>query len=101
MKKEDILKKAREEDTDEMENFVMDKSQSWVFLVMGICLIVFTMIKQERGEQTSDLTFTIALGMSVGNIYRFVKLRRTNYLIWAIITAICAVICLIFFIMHH
>lgn len=95
MKKEDILKKAREEDSDEMETFVRDKSMSVVFIVMGICIAVFIWIRQDLNERYCDLPFTVALGASAGNFYRFAKLHNAKSLCIAIVTGICAVFYLI------
>lgn len=95
MKKEDILKKAQEEGSDEMETFVRDKSMSVMFVVMGICIIVFMWIRQDLGERCCDLPFTVALGASVGNFYRFAKLHKAKCLCIAIVTGICAVFYLI------
>lgn len=101
MKKEEILAKAQEENSDEMKNFVQDKSMWWVFIAMGICLIAFSIIKQNMGQHTSDLTVTICAGACAGNIYRFAKLHSKKSLFGAIITGIGAVVCSIFFIVEH
>lgn len=95
MKKEDILKKAQEEGADEMENFVRDKSMSVMFIVMGICIAVFMWIRQDLNERYCDLPFTVALGASAGNFYRFAKVRKAKNLCIAIVTGICAVFYLI------
>ncbi len=101
MKKEDILKKAQEENTDEMEKFIQDKSMWWIFIVMVVCLIAFSIIRQENGQSTSDLTVTITSGVAAGNYYRFAKLRNKSNLLAAIFMTVGAIICLIFFILEH
>lgn len=101
MKKDDVLKKAREESSDEMKEFVQDKSMRWVFAAMGISLVIFTLVKQNMGQNTTDITVTLCVGASAGCFYRFSKLHDGKNLFGAITAAICAVVCLIFFIIHH
>ena len=101
MKKEDILKKAREESSDEMEKFVQDKSMWWVFIAMGVCLIAFSLIRLENNQHPTDLAATISAGACAGFIYRYSKLRDGRNLFSAITTGICAVICLVLFIFHQ
>ncbi len=101
MKKEDILKKAREEGTDEMEKTVQDKSMWWVFIAMGVCLIVFSLIRLENDQHPTDLAATISAGASAGCFYRFSKLHDKRNLFAFITTGICAAVCIILFIIHH
>lgn len=101
MKKEDILKKAREEGSDEMERFVRDKSMWWVFIAMGACLIVFSLIKLENDQHPTDLAATICAGACAGCFYRFSKLRDKRDLFGAITTGVCAVVCFVLFLLHH
>lgn len=101
MNKDDILKKAREEGSGEMEKSVRDRSMWWVFITMGVFLIVFAFIKLENDQHPTDLTATICAGACAGNFYRFAKLREKRDLFSAILTGICAVVCLVLFIIHH
>lgn len=101
MKKEDILKKAREEGSDEMEKSVQDKSMWWVFIAMGICLIVFSLIRLENDQNPTDIAATINAGACAGSFYRYSKLRDGRNLFSAITTGICAVICIVLIILHH
>lgn len=101
MKKEDILKKAREEGSDEMEKSVQDKSMWWVFIAMGVCLIVFSLIRLENDQSPDDLAATISAGACAGCSYRFSKLHDKRNLFAAITTGICAVILIVLFILHH
>lgn len=101
MKKEDILKKAQEEGSDEMEKSVQDKSMWWVFIAMGVCLIVFSLIKLENDQDPTDLAATINAGACAGCFYRYSKLHDKRNLFASITTGICAVVCTILFIMHH
>lgn len=84
------MKKAQEEGSDEMETFMRDKSISVMFIVMGICIAVFMWIRQDLNERYCDLPFTVALGASVGNFYRFARLHKAKSLCIAIVTGICA-----------
>lgn len=101
MKKEEILKKAREEGSDEMEKSVQDKSMWWVFIAMGICLIVFSLIRLENDQHPTDLAATICSGACAGFFYRYSKLRDRRNLFSAITTGISAVILVVLFILHH
>lgn len=101
MKKEDILKKAREEGSDEMEKFVQDKSMWWVFIAMGVCLIAFSMVRSYNDQNPTDLAATISTGASAGCFYRYSRLHDNRNLFAAITTGICAVILIVLFIFHH
>lgn len=101
MKKEEILKKAREEGSDEMEKSVQDKSMWWVFIAMGLCLIVFSLIRLENDQHPTDLAATISTGASAGFFYRYSRLHDGRNLFTAITTGICAIICIVLFILHH
>ncbi len=101
MKKDEILAKAREEKSDEMETFVRDKSMAVIFCVMGVCLIIFISIRQELHERCCDLPFTVALGASAGCFYRFARLKNAKNLIIGIITGLCAIVYLILTILGH
>lgn len=85
MKKDEILSKARAEKSDEMEQFVQDKSTIWVILAMLICLIVFSYTRLQRNMQTEDYTATLCIAIAVGNFYRFAKAKNLHYLIQGII----------------
>ncbi len=85
MKKDEILAKAHEEKTDEMENFVQDKSMKWIFMAMFICLCVFSYTRLERDMQIEDYAATLNIAASVGLIYRYVKAKQRQNLILGII----------------
>lgn len=84
MKKEDILKKAREEKSDEMENSVRDRSAVWMTLAMAIAAGFFVCM---RGEDAPimDLTATVSFSTAVCCIYRFFRLKQIHYLIMGIV----------------
>lgn len=98
MKKEEILKKAQEEGSDEMEKSVQSNSMWFGAVVMGVCLIVFSMIRRMNDQYTFDLTATICAGVATENFYQYKKLRSKNNLIAGIFMAIGAVLSLIWFI---
>lgn len=84
MKKEDVLKKAREEKSDEMENSVRDRSAVWMTLAMTIAAGFFVCM---RGEDAPimDLTATVSFSTAVCCIYRFFRLKQIYYLILGIV----------------
>ncbi len=98
MKKEEILKKAREEGSDEMEKFVQDHSMWWGAVAMGICLIAFTIIRRRIDQYTFDLTATISAGVAVQNFYQYKKLHIKRNLIAGIFMAVGSVLCAIWFV---
>lgn len=85
MKKDEILEKARAEKSDEMEQFIQDKSMIWIIMAMFVCLCVFSYSKLERDMPIEDYAATLAIAASVGNIYRFIKTKRTHYIILGVI----------------
>ncbi len=85
MKKDEILAKAREEKSDEMENFIQDKSMIWIILAMFICLCVFSYTRLERNMQIEDYAATLNIAASVGCLYRFAKAKQRKNLILGII----------------
>lgn len=98
MKKEEILKKAQEEGSDEMEKFVQDKSIWWGAVAMCFCLIAFTIIRRRIDQYTFDLTATIAAGVAAQNFYQYKKLHIKRNLLAGIFMAVGAVLCAIWFV---
>ena len=49
MKKEEILEKARAEQSDEMEQHFNDKSMLWIIIVLIVCCIVFSFTRFVQG----------------------------------------------------
>ena len=101
MKKEEILKKAREEGSDEMEKFVQTRSVWWGALVMFILLIMFSIIRRKNGQYTFDLTATICSGVAVENFFQYKKLHNKNNLAFGIIMSVGAVLSVIWFFTTH
>ncbi|MDE7399618.1 MAG: hypothetical protein K2N06_08840 [Oscillospiraceae bacterium] len=87
MKKDEILAKARAEKSDEMENHIYDRSMIWMILGMFVCLCIFSYTRLERDMPTEDYTATLCIAIAVGNIYRFIKLKRRHYLMLGIVFA--------------
>lgn len=79
MKKEEILEKARAEQSDEMEQHFNDKSMLWIIVVLIVCCIVFSFTRLVRGQPVEDYLATINLAISVGSFYRCSKVRSYRY----------------------
>lgn len=86
MKKEDVLKKAREEKTDEMEKSVNDRSAVWMTLAMTIAAGFFVCMRDEDAP-IMDLTATVCFSTAVCCVYRFFRLKQIHYLIMGIVLA--------------
>lgn len=86
MKKEDVLKKAREEKTDEMEKSVNDRSAVWMTLAMAIAAGFFVCMRDEDAP-IMDLTATVCFSTAVCCVYRFFRLKQIHYLIMGIVLA--------------
>lgn len=100
MKKEDILKKARAERSDEMENAVRDRSAVWMTIAMTIAAGFFVSMRGED-EPISDLTATVCFSVAVCMIYRFIRLKKVYYLIAGIVVAALAVFSTVRFFQGH
>lgn len=101
MDKEDILRKAQEEKTDEMEIQVRDKSMKWTYVSMVIAAGIFSFIRDMQGYPMMDLSATVALSVAVGNFYRYMKCKDKSNLIIAIVMLVVFVFSTIRFIMGH
>ena len=101
MKKEDILKKAQAEGSDEMEKFMQNRSMWWGAFVMCILLIVFSIIRRENGQYAFDLTATIGAGVAAENFFQYKKLHDKKNLAFGIIISVGAVLSVIWFFTVH
>ena len=101
MNKEEILAKAQQENKDEMEVYVKDKSLKWTYIVMVLAAAVFTFIRAEKGEPMMDLCATVSASVTAGMIYRFVKTKEKSCLIIGLITLCTAVVSAIRFFMGY
>lgn len=100
MKKEDILKKAQEEKTDEMENSVRDRSAVWMTIAMTIAAGFFVCMREENAP-IMDLTATVSFSTAVCCIYRFFRLKQIHYLIMGLVLAAITVFAAIRFFQGH
>lgn len=100
MKKEDILKKAQEEKSDEMENSVRDRSAVWMTIAMTIAAGFFVCMREENAP-IMDLTATVSFSTAVCCIYRFFRLKQIHYLIMGLVLAAITVFATIRFFQGH
>lgn len=101
MNKEEILKKAREEKHDEMEQQVKDKSMLFSYVVMVIMAAVFSYIRSEQGLPIMDLTAVVAFSCSANFVYRFAKIKEKSYLILAVVMVSVGIFATVRFLMGH
>lgn len=100
MKKEEILKKARAEKSDEMENAVRDRSAVWMAVAMAIAAGFFVCMRGED-EPVADLAATVCFSVAVCMIYRFIRLKKLYYLIAGIVVGAVAVFSTVRFFQGH
>ena len=91
MNREEILQKSRNEGFDEMEMQVRDKSMKLAYLVLLLSAAIFTFIRANNGQPTMDLCATISLSAFAGHMYRFIKTKKTNSLVIAVIMLLLTV----------
>lgn len=60
MERKEILKRAQDENLDERELQVKDKSMKWSYIVMVIMASVFSFIRSEQGLPMMDLCATVS-----------------------------------------
>ena len=101
MKREEILKLAQMEKNDEREVQVKDKSMMWSYTVMVIMAAVFSVIRSEQGLPMMDLCATVNGSVCAAMIYRFVKTKKKEHLVIALVTFLCAVLAIVRFVMGH
>lgn len=92
MKKEEILEKARAEQSDEMEQHFNDKSMLWIIVVLIVCRIVFSFTRLVKDQPVWDYIATINLAIAVGSFYRCSKVKSYRYLFQGIAFGIAGVI---------
>lgn len=100
MKKEDVLKKAQAEKSDEMEKVVRDRSAVWMALAMVIAAGFFVCMRNENAP-IMDLAATVCFSTAVCCIYRFIRLKSVYYLILGIVLAVMTVFATIRFFQGH
>ena len=100
MKKDEILKKARAEQSDEMEIAVRDRSAVWMAIAMTIAAGFFVCMRGED-EPIADLGATVCFSTTVCMIYRFIRLKKPFYLIMGILLAAATVFMIVRFFQGH
>lgn len=100
MKKEEILKKAQEEKTDEMETAVRDRSAVWMAIAMTIAAGFFICMREE-GAPIMDLTATVCFSTAVCCIYRFFRLKKVWHLVNGLMFMALAIFATVRFFQGH
>ena len=101
MDREEILRKAQNENNDEMEVQIRDKSMKWTYISMVIAAGVFSFARDMKGYPIMDLAATTSISVAAGNFYRYVKCRDKSNLIIAVIMVVVFVVSTIRFFMGH
>ncbi|MCI8748303.1 MAG: hypothetical protein HFH67_10635 [Lachnospiraceae bacterium] len=101
MDREEILRKAQNENNDEMEVQIRDKSIKWTYISMVIAVGVFSFIGDMKGYPIMDLVATTSISVAVGNFYRYIKCRDKSNLVITIIMVVVFVVSTIRFFMGH
>lgn len=103
MNKEEILAKSCKEnqDHDERELQVKDKSMTFSYIAMIVLAAVFTSIRAGQGLPMMDLCATVCGSVCAGMAYRFFRTKKTEYCILALITFIVMIVAVIRFAMGH
>lgn len=86
MNKEEVLRKAQSEKSDELEKQVSNLSLKWTYLTMGIAAAIFAFWRAMKGQPIMDLCATVCFSVCAGMTYRFVKAKNKSDLLFAIIT---------------
>lgn len=101
MNREEILAKAKNENKDEMELQVRDRSMKWTYIVMVLTAAIFAYIRETKGQPMMDLCVTVCASVATGHFYRFIKTRDTYCLILSVITLAVGIFALVRFCMGH
>lgn len=84
-----------------MEIQVRDKSMKWTYISMVIAASIFSFIRSMQDYPMMDLTATVAISVSVGFFYKYMKCKDRSNLIIAIVMFIVFVFSTIRFLMGH
>lgn len=101
MEREEILKRAQSEKLDERDLQVKDKSMMWSYIVMVIMAAVFSFIRSEQGLPMMDLCSTVGGSVCASMTYQFIKTRKKEHLIIAVIMFAITIMAIIRFCMGH
>lgn len=100
MNKDDVLKKAQAQKSDEMEKVVRDRSAVWMTLAMVIAAGFFVCMREENAP-IMDLTATVCFSTTVCCIYRLFRLKQVYYLILGLVLAVMTVFAAVRFFQGH
>ena len=101
MERKEILKRAQDENLDERELQVKDKSMKWSYIVMVIMASVFSFIRSEQGLPMMDLCATVSGSVCASMTYRFIKTRNIEHLIISVIMFAIMIMAIVRFCMGH
>ena len=101
MERNEILKKAQAERVDERELQVKDKSMMWSYITMVFMAAIFSFIRSEQGLPMMDLSATVSASVFAGMTYRFIKTKKKENAIIALVMLSVVVIATISFFMGH
>lgn len=101
MNKDEILKRAQQEKSDEMEMQVRDKSMKWTYIAMVLSAAVFSFIRDQQGLPMMDLCATVSISVCVGQFYRYVRTRDRGCLLIAVLMFIVSIVAAVRFFMGH
>lgn len=97
MERNEILKKAQAERVDERELQVKDKSMMWSYITMVFMAAIFSFIRSEQGLPMMDLSATVSASVFAGMTYRFIKTKKKENAIIALVMLSVVVIATISF----
>lgn len=101
MNREEVLKMAQNENSDEREVQIKDKSLRWTYITMVIVAAIFAFIREQNGLPMMDLCATVGASVCTGQIYRFIRTKKKEYLVVGIIMFIVVIFAVIRFCMGH
>lgn len=101
MNREEILAKAKNENKDEMEIFVRDRSIKWTYIVMVAVAAVFAFIRETNGQPMMDLCVTVCASVTAGQWYRFAKTKEKYCLVMGLVTLAVGIFALVRYMMGH
>ena len=101
MDKEEILRRSRAENCDEMEIQTRDKAMKWTYITLVISAAFFAFIREMDNQPFMDLCATVSLSVFVGRIYCFARTKERYDLVMAVITFAIAVFATVRFFMGH
>ena len=97
MKKEEILEKARAEQSDEMEHSVQSSSMWCGAVIMAVFLLVFSIIRRMNDQISYDLTATVCAGVAAENLFQYKKLGKKKNLAFGLAMSAASVLSVVWF----